>query len=184
MNIKRNRKRICDFIGFTLSFDDDVTRMLSHIAPFINILIDELARTPSYSNYHQFMDEELAASQFANKEIFLKNKRWRAMDTKLPIEHEDIGHYLAQHTLSTFSLNNLTRTVSSRIRAAQKNKVLNWDDLDRGHRKILAEIIMVILYIKSSDPLPSGQFVWETNEAFEERLKQKKLNVQSSSIRP
>lgn len=192
MNIKRNRNRISNFIGWTICFDLEVTKPLEHIAhnyeltwdhdaqkfeeeelsfaPVLNLLIDELAKTPSYDHYHKFVDDELMASRFANEVIYLEDKRWRESKTREPLKPEDIGHYLEQHTIGGYIPRNLTKSVSSRIRAAQKAGVNNWDDLDDGHRKMLAELIVVILYISSNDPLPNGQYVWESDEDFHERI--------------
>jgi len=191
MNIKRNRERISKFIGWAICFDEEVTKPLEHIAhnyeltwdheaqrfeeeelsfaPILNSLIDELAKTSSYADYHQFVDDELLASSFANEVIYLEGKLWRETKTQEPLNPEDIGHYLEQHTMGGYLPVNLTKSVSSRIRAAQKAGVENWDDLDDGHRKMLAELIVVILYISSNDPLPSGQYVWESDETFHKR---------------
>ena len=192
MKVKRNRERVCTFIGWTICFDLEVTKPLSHIAPYyeltwdmeaqkfeeeelsfapvLNSLIDKLAKTSSHTDYHQFVDDELLASRFANEVIYLEGKRWKNNRTKEPLKPEDIGHYLEQHALGGCSLVNLKKSVSSRIRAAQKAGIKNWDELDDGHRKMLAELIVVILYISSSDPLPNGQYVWESNDDFRERV--------------
>ncbi|MEO1100252.1 MAG: hypothetical protein AAFW65_00245, partial [Pseudomonadota bacterium] len=138
-------------------------------APVLNTLIDELAKTPSYADYHQFVDDELLASRFAKAVIHLEGKRWKETKTNEPLRPQDIGHYLEQHALGGCSLINLKKSISSRIRAAQKIGDKNWDELDDGHRKMLAELIVVVLYISSADPLPNGQYVWESNEDFHDR---------------
>lgn len=112
MNIKRNRKRVSKFIGWTTCFDEEVTKPLEHIAHnyeltwdhdaqkfeeeelsfarILNLLIDELAKTPSYDDYHKFVDDELMASRFAIEVIFLEGKRWKESKTSEPLKPEDI----------------------------------------------------------------------------------------------
>jgi len=189
MKIARNRTRILDFLApiyegrrVATYFDEHVTKPLEHIAghwelswdidnnqfeeeagsfsPLINQLINELARTPAHKEYHKFVDADLAASKYAANEIALQNKKWIDSRTRKPLTPESIGYFLEQ-TANGWSLRNIILSIASRIRAAQKAGVKNWDELDDGHKDMLAQLIVVVLYMRSSDLLPNGRYVWE-----------------------
>lgn len=61
MNIKRNRERISKFIGWTICFDEEVTKPLEHIANNYELTWDHKAQ--------RFEEEELSFAPILNSLI-------------------------------------------------------------------------------------------------------------------
>lgn len=144
----------CEYLGYL------VTRPLSHIRPnweliwdyekkeylveeescsnLLNVLIAELANVNPPSKYHDHEDR-LA-------EHVISDLGWNVRKISGRWVGEDYEAILEQGSLSDIQQKNLVLAAAGRIRAAIVRGQLHFDDMEEGHRKILAGVLSCILY--------------------------------------
>lgn len=156
-------RRIISFFSSSDIFDHMVTRQLSHIksnweltwdkkeekfeqeedsyAEIINELLTELSLLQPPKSYHD-NEDELAedCKQYLRWPIFKSGKFWRGM------EYVSI---LEQGGFSDEDQKNLCLSIAGRIRAAINRHQFHFDDMEKSHQKILADVIAIILYHRS-----------------------------------
>lgn len=156
-------RRILIFFGLSNMFDHMVTRQLSHIkenweltwnnkenmfnpeensyAEIINNLLIELSNLAPPSNYHD-NEDKLAeyCKDSLNWPIYKVGKFWRGMEYVCILEQ---GSFNDENQI------NLLLSIAGRLRAAINRNQLNFDDIEKSHQKILADVIAIILYHRS-----------------------------------
>ena len=151
-----------DFFKNSDLLDYEVLRPLSHIrdnwdlfydpsgyfveeedsfAHEFNRLIDEIENTKIPQNYHDNEDQLAIYVQekFAG-EIKKIGNRWVGMEYEIILQ--DGGFY-------DFNEENLIQSAKGRIIAANKFNQVHYDDMENGHRKLLALVLSLILYHRS-----------------------------------
>ncbi|HIH4317910.1 TPA: hypothetical protein ACYSBI_001850 [Morganella morganii] len=156
-------RRILNFFGSSDMFDRMVTRQLSHIkgnweltwnnqedkfdleensyAEIINNLLAELSMLEPPGCYHD-NEDQLAeyCKESLNWPIYKVGKFWRGM------EYVSI---LEQGGFSDECQTNLCLSITGRLTAAINRNQLHFDDMERSHQNILANVIAIILYHRS-----------------------------------
>lgn len=137
-----------------------VTKQLAHIAPHweltwnddsdkyqeedgsfayeLNKLIDELDKIKIQESYHE--NEDIVAgyvNTFLNWKIIKDGKKWIGADYNAILEQGGF-HDLNQE--------NLMLAVVGRIRTSYQFGQIGFDDMEDGHKKMLGDIIAIILY--------------------------------------
>jgi hypothetical protein len=156
----RMDKRIKDFFRWSDVFDRMVTRPLSHIkgnweltwnhdtqsyeeendsfARIINELIVELSELNPPLKYH---DNEDRLVEYCKESLGLKiqkiGNRWVG---------SDYGFVLEQGGSKDLNEENLSLAACGRIKAAIDRGQLHFDEMEEFHRKMLADVIAIILY--------------------------------------
>ncbi|EAV1383811.1 hypothetical protein EVD11_26205, partial [Salmonella enterica] len=110
-------------------------------AEIINELLTELSLLQLPKSYHD-NEDELAeyCKQYLRWPIFKSGTFWRGM------EYVSI---LEQGGFSDEDQKNLCLSIAGRIRAAINRHQFHFDDMEKSHQKILADVIAIILYHRS-----------------------------------
>jgi hypothetical protein len=105
-------------------------------------LIDELEITEVPTCYHDNEDKlaDYVQDKF-NREIKKVGKRWVGQDYRIILQ--DAGFY-------DLNEQNLVQSAKGRIIAAKKFNQNHYDEMEQGHRKILAVILTLIIYHRDS----------------------------------
>lgn len=158
------RETVKNFFGWSDLLDHDVVRPLWHIkanweltwdhsakqyepeedsfAKQLNQMIDDIADTAISSSYHE--NEDVIANHLASRpgsKIVKKNGRWIGAD---------YGFILEQGAFDDINQAELLTSAIGRISAAIEFNQLHYDDMEQGHRLMLADILTIILYHRSS----------------------------------
>lgn len=106
-------------------------------------LIDELDATPIPARYHDNEDRlaEYVRDKF-EQEIEKVGHRWLGKDYRIILQ--DAG-------ILDIDEKNLVQSAKGRIVAAQKRNQNHYDDMEPGHRKMLAVILALILYHRADN---------------------------------
>jgi len=106
-------------------------------------LIDELDVTEIPSRYHDNEDllAEYVRDKF-NQEITKVGNRWVGSDYRITLQ--DGGIFDIDET-------NLVQSAKGRIVAAQERGQSHYDDMEYGHRKMLAVILTLVLYHRADN---------------------------------
>ncbi len=153
-------ERIKIFFSWSDLFDYMVTRQLSHIranweltwnhtekiyepeqdsyAEMLNDLVIELSKLNPPAKYHD-NEDRLAeyCKESLNWNINKLGNRWVGSDYLSILEQggfEDIGE------------KNLCLAVCGRVKAALDQDQIHFDDMEESHRKMLADVVAIILY--------------------------------------
>ena len=106
-------------------------------AALLNNLIEELDSVTPPDDYH--MHEDILAMYLQDKEkwkIHKAGKYWKGGTYKGILEQGGFGA----------DVHNLVLAAAGRIRTAKKFGQYHFDDMDISHKKILADILAIILY--------------------------------------
>lgn len=148
---------VWQFFGWSDALDHDVLRPLSHIhmnweltwdgskyepeedsyAAHMNALIDLIATTTPPVSYHEH--EDIVATYLAKRDpsIYKERGRWLGTEYVAILERggfEDIDQ------------EDLIKAATGRVHAAIKRGQATYDDMEDGHRIMLAGVLTVILY--------------------------------------
>ena len=137
-----------------------VTRKLSHIAPHweltwndenaqyqeeegsfakqLNKLIDDLNKTQIHENYHE---KEDVVAEYVN--TFLN---WGVVKEGLKWTGADYNSILDQGGFHDVNQQNLIYGAAGRIHSAFQFGQTGFDDMEQGHKKMLGDILTIILY--------------------------------------
>lgn len=173
------KKEVKDFFANSDGLDHMVLRPLSHILPnweltwdhakqqyreeegsfakTLNELIVELSGITPPAKYHD--NEDRLADYVVNTLKWPVEKvkgRWY-WDGK-PMNSWDYSGLLEQGGFGDENQQNLLLAIAGRVSAAIKHGQLHFDDMELGHREILAAVLAVVLYHRSNDP-----DLWESN---------------------
>ena len=107
----------------------------------LNELIEEIESIKPTIKYHNNEDflAEYVKTKF-NWPVYKIGNKWIC---------DDYAFLLEQGGFGDFDEKNLVNAASGRIHAAKKNKQNHFDDMEEGHRKILASVLAIILYHRS-----------------------------------
>ena len=156
-------ERIKEFFNWSDLFDYMVTRQLSHLrgnweltwdhaeekyepeedsfAELINELVVELSKLDPPSKYH---DNEDCLAEYCrgslNWDIKKIGSRWVG---------SDYVSILEQGGFKDTNEKNLCLAACGRVKAALVRGQLHFDDMEESHRKILADVMAIILYHRS-----------------------------------
>jgi hypothetical protein len=145
--------------NWELTYDGDFYKPEDDsLADHLNVLIEEIGKTFPPKNYHHY--ENILASQHYDTKsggvILSKSKRiWLNSATKKPIPKEQLGFYIEQGAIGNSDVPELVIAAAGRIATAMKHGVEHFDDLDSGHMSMLAEIMTIILFVRSDYPARS-----------------------------
>jgi hypothetical protein len=155
-------KRIKEFFGWSDCFDYMVTRQLSHIkanweltwnhagreyeqedesyAAIINDLVIEISKLDPPLKYH---DNEDRLAEYCKEILGWKiekvGNRWVGSDYSCILENG---------SFNDFEQENLCLAACSRVKAALNRGQVHFDDMEIFHRKMLADVIAIILYCR------------------------------------
>ncbi|MDG1286323.1 MAG: hypothetical protein P8P30_02025 [Rickettsiales bacterium] len=125
------------------------------LADHLNILIDEIAKTHPPISYH-YHENSIASQHRDTKDgsvILSKSKNiWLDPITKKPISIAQVGHYIEQSAARGVDDSELVAAASGRVARSISCDVNHFDDLDQGHLSMLAEIMSIILFMRSDEP--------------------------------
>ncbi len=149
-----------DFFRKSTDLDWMVLRPLSHIYPYweltwdeekgeyeteedslaenINQLIKEIYRTDPPKKYHD--NEDFLA------EYVVKNLKWEVKKVGNRWICGDYPNLLEQGGFGDIDEKNLVKAAAGRIKAATDFGQKNFDEMEEGHKKILAYVMAIILY--------------------------------------
>jgi hypothetical protein len=152
------------FFAWSDMLDHDVLRPLAHIkggweitwdharqqyqpeegsfAKHLNILIDDIALTTISPRYHD--NEDVVASYVASKpgsNIRKENGRWVGAQ---------YGSILEQGGFDDIDQGQLLTAAIGRVAAAIEHGQAHYDQMEQGHRLMLADILTIILYHRSN----------------------------------
>ena len=122
---------------FYFEYEDD------SFAKELSELIDELEQTEVPQRYHDNEDTlaEYVQEKF-NSEISKVGNRWVGEDYQIILQ--DAG-------LFDIDEQNLVQSAKGRIIAAKKFNQNHYDDMEQGHRKMLAVILTLIIYHRADN---------------------------------
>jgi hypothetical protein len=154
-------QKVIDFFQQNDLFDHLVTRQLSHIkgnweliwdhhnkrykpeedsfAKMINDLVVEISKLRPPSKYHDNEDRAIEICKAFSKLNFIEKKgnRWVG---------GDYAWILEQAGLYDINDGDLCLAMSGRVKAALDRGQIHFDDMEESHRKMLADIIAIILF--------------------------------------
>ena len=158
-------QKVIDFFKWSGSLDRMVTRQLSHVranweltwdheeekyepeedsyAEMINELVVELSKLTPPQKYHD--NEDCLAEyckQGLNWNITKVGNRWVGSEYVVILE---------QGGFRDINEKNLCLAASGRVKAAIDHGQLHFDDMEESHRKILADVIAIILYHRENN---------------------------------
>ncbi|MCK4551141.1 MAG: hypothetical protein KAT91_04255 [Candidatus Aenigmarchaeota archaeon] len=157
-------EKIIDFFQWSDSFDYLVIKQLSHIksnwelmwnhdekkyepeensfAKMINDLVVELSKLSPPNNYH---DNEDRLVEFCKDNldwnIEKKGNRWICVDYTSILE---------QGAFDDIDELNLLLAANGRVKAALDRGQMHFDDMEKSHRKMLADVLAIILYHRNN----------------------------------
>lgn len=155
--------RIKEFFSWSDLFDHMVTRQLAHVKPdweltwdhdeksyeteddsyaeLINDLVVEFSKLDPPKKYH---DNEDRLAEFCKESLNWNIKkvgnRWIGLD---------YASILEQGGFRDIDERNLCLAACGRVKAAIDREQLHFDDMEEFHRKILADVVAIILYHRS-----------------------------------
>lgn len=112
----------------------------------LNYLINELSLIDPPLKYH---DHEDRLAEYVQSKL-----NWKIKKVENRWEGETYGTILEQGGFNDIGQKELLSAAAGRIRAAIDRKQLHFDDMERSHQKILADVLAIILYLRSDDDLP------------------------------
>lgn len=127
--------------NWELSWDFDKNKFKHEedsYAEMLNDLIAELDKTSPPSKYHD--NEDFLA------EYVKENLNWNIEKVGNRWICGDYTSLLEQGGYGDIDEKNLVKSAAGRIQAAQKFGQDHFDDMEEGHRKILAYVLAIILY--------------------------------------
>lgn len=153
-------ERVKSFFDWSEIFDHMVTRRLSHIkgaweltwdcgtksykeedgsfAKIINELVIELSELDPPLKYHDNEDRLVEyCKESLGLEIEKVGNRWVG---------NDYGFVLEQGGFKDFNQKNLSLAACGRVKAAIERGQLHFDDMEEFHRRMLADVIVIIFY--------------------------------------
>lgn len=148
-----------EFFAWTESLDYEVLRPLSHargnweltwdhdalryraeddsFAKDLNDLIDCIATTPRPARYHD--NEDVIANYLASEGSNIRKEKGRWVG-------DDYEQILANGGFSDIDQEQLRIAATGRVCAAIEHGQMSYDQMENGHRKMLASILTIILY--------------------------------------
>jgi hypothetical protein len=159
-----SRQAVRDFFAHSLVLDHDVLRPLAHVkgnwettwddttlryeheedsfAKHLNALVDDIADTAVSTRYHD--NEDVVANYVAVRPqsgIVKKDGRWIGAS---------YGWILEQGGFDDIDQGELLTSAIGRVAAAIERKQLHYDEMEKGHRLMLGDILTIILYHRSN----------------------------------
>ncbi len=107
-------------------------------ASLLNDLIDELASTPAPARYH---DNEDTLAEYVKQ-----NQKWKIRKLGNRWTGSDYKSILEQGGFKDMNEKDLVKAAVGRIKGAIDRKQQHFDDMEETHRKILADVLAIILY--------------------------------------
>ena len=107
-------------------------------AESLNRLIEEIGRAPVPSRYH---DNEDCLAEYVRSKL-----NWNIEKIGGRWVGEDYAAILEQGGLHDINEENLISAVAGRIKAAMDRNQIHFDDMEQSHRKMLSDVLAVILY--------------------------------------
>jgi flagellar hook-basal body complex protein FliE len=165
-NVPTNPPRVAVRAFFARSdlIDHDVLRPLAHakgtweiswdcqtqryeheqdsFAKYLNVLIDDIADTAISAHYHD--NEDVVANYLASKpesKIEKKAGRWIGAS---------YGWILEQGGFDDIDQGELLTSAIGRVAAALERGQMTYDEMEQGHRLMLADVLTIILYHRSN----------------------------------
>lgn len=163
--VKIGQVKIWKFFGWSEYLEFDVTRQLVHVrsnyeltwnhdtnryleednsfAKDLNNLVSELGDTDVLYEYHKNEDQlGEFTNKFLNWSIQKKGKRW---------EIDDYSAFIEQGGFHDYNQILLKNAAAGRITAAIKRGQLSYDEMEESHRRMLGDILAIILYHIDND---------------------------------
>lgn len=156
-------ERIKDFFSWSDLFDYMVTRQLSHIkgnweltwdhaekeyepeedsyAEKINELVEELSKLDPPSRYH---DNEDRLAEYCKESL-----NWNIKKVGGRWVGSDYASILEQGGFKDIDETNLCIAACGRVKAALDRGQMHFDDMEEFHRKMLSDVVAIILYHRS-----------------------------------
>lgn len=156
-------ERIREFFSWSEFFDYTVTRQLSHVksnweltwdhddevyepeddsyAELINNLVVELSKLDPPKKYH---DNEDRLAEFCKESL-----NWNIKKIGNRWVGSDYASILEQGGFRDLDEKNLCLAACGRVKAAIDREQLHFDDMEEFHRKMLADVVVIILYHRS-----------------------------------
>lgn len=156
-------ERIREFFSWSELFDYTVTRQLSHVksnweltwdhddevyepeddsyAELINNLVVELSKLDPPKKYH---DNEDRLAEFCKESL-----NWNIKKIGNRWVGSDYASILEQGGFRDLDEKNLCLAACGRVKAAIDREQLHFDDMEEFHRKMLADVVVIILYHRS-----------------------------------
>lgn len=127
-------------LNWELMWDHDAKRYEPEDDSFaqdLNELIEHIANSPRPDRYHD--NEDVVANYLVTEGASIKKEkgRWVGMD---------YDNILAQGGFDDIDQQHLRLAATGRVCAAIERGQLHYDDMEDGHRKMLAQILTIILY--------------------------------------
>lgn len=110
-------------------------------AALLNELIEELGSVSPPEKYH---DNEDRLAEYVKNSL-----NWGIRKVGNRWEGDDYISILEQGGFQDVDEKELVLATSGRIRAAQERGQVHFDDMEKSHKKILADVLAVILYHRS-----------------------------------
>lgn len=158
------RETVRKFFARSELIDHDVLRPLAHakgnwevswdahtqryeheedsFAKYLNLLIDDIAETAVSPRYHD--NEDVVAGYLASRpgsKIEKKGGRWIG---------GDYGWILEQGGFDDIDQGELLTSAIGRVTAALERGQMTYDEMEQGHRLMLADVLTIILYHRSN----------------------------------
>lgn len=130
--------------NWEVSWDDHMQRYAhedDNFAKHLNVLIDDIANTAISDRYHD--NEDVVANYLAAKpgsRIQKKGGRWIGAS---------YGWILEQGGFDDIDQGELLTSAIGRVAAALQFGQMTYDDMEQGHRLMLADILTIMLYHRS-----------------------------------
>lgn len=128
-------------LSWELMWDNDAKRYEPEedsFAESLNELIERISATARPDRYHD--DEDVIANHLASRPqsgVTKRGNRWVGAD---------YFHILEQGGFDDIDQQHLRRAATGRVCAAIERGQLEYDQMEEGHRKMLAAILTIILY--------------------------------------
>lgn len=137
--------------NWELTWDNEKEQYLEEKGSFagmLNKLIIELVQTTPPAKYHD--NEDVLAG------YVMSHMKWpiEKIKGRWGIEgyvKQDYASILEQGAFNDREQNNLIKALAGRVQDAMKYGKIHFDDMELGHREILAAIIAIILYHRSNE---------------------------------
>ena len=166
-------ENVMAFFSGSCLLDGEVLRPLSHVrsnwelmpdigglyeieedsfAGMLNSLVSEIAATTPPSDYHSYENSVAAYMNLVRDETYtLRKGRWRyAADGRTLSVHE-LTYMLEQASCDSNDIPDLVLAAAGRVRAALKFEQHHYDEMEGGHRIMLAALLTIILFRRSDN---------------------------------
>ena len=117
-------------------------------AKLLNELIVELSQVVSPSSYH---DNEDVLAEYVKNEMGWPIEKAKGRWGLKGYPKQDYSSILEQGGFGDIDQANLLKAAAGRVKAAIKYRQIHFDEMELGHRQILAAVIAVILYHRSNE---------------------------------